>query len=356
MTNPTSTRPTPHHAESSDPASYDGPKAAFIINYVPPGANCLDVAFPDIGGIGVVLSTVIQAFLTTVALIVVIYLDHSVKMKEAREVGCKKLKWWKSSLSAFIYISGDTALIYALALLISAYTNLRFTPDRTASLLHYQDAYFTLCTYMCCAFSSVHLASLLVLRDRIKHHRRTTTFRVLLLSIFGTMLIITVALSWPAFEPFFVLMDRLLVYRMKMPQNLEHFLEYFLPALGMTYIFWISVWQVLGRSVVDSRPRRKWKRVAHFLIFGSWRVVFVLQVCCAMLSICFILAQKFVTAPAPTPADRARGIGEWCSLNNPRDNQWAFSQTLAMILLLVPFYAAAEATCGMSFDVDCLCC
>jgi hypothetical protein len=132
-----------HHATNRNPWAYDGPKSSFIINYVIEGYNCLTFTQSDVAGIGVIISAVIQTLLTTAALIIVVYLDHQMDKNEVLKEN-KRLLWWRNSLRAFIRVSGDAALLTALALLISAFIQLPLTADRNSNLLAFQDAYFTL--------------------------------------------------------------------------------------------------------------------------------------------------------------------------------------------------------------------
>jgi hypothetical protein len=279
-----STIPALYHAENSAPWAFDGPKSSFIINYVTDGYQCINFAMPDIAGIGVVLSTVIQTIITTAALIAVVYLEYQVKKRKDLNNN-RRHSWWRNSLRAFIRVSGDTALITALALLVSAFVNLPLTSDRNSNLLHFQDAYFTLCVYTCCAFSSIHLASLLVLRDRIAKHPKSTYLRMILLSIFGILLTVTISLSRYAFEPFFVEMQRFLVGRLKMSEKFEFVMEYFLPAALITYIFWISIYQIVRREEDQNRKQNLGQRMFRFMIFGHWKVCLVVQVLFAGVSV-----------------------------------------------------------------------
>jgi hypothetical protein len=279
-----STIPALYHAENSAPWAFDGPKSSFIINYVTNGYQCINFAMPDIAGIGVVLSTVIQTLLTTAALLAVVYLEYQTKKQKDLNKN-KRYSWWRKSLRAFIRVSGDTALITALALLVSAFVNLPLTSDRDSNLLQFQDAYFTLCVYTCCAFSSIHLASLLVLRDRVAKHPKSTYIRMTLLSIFGILLTVTISLSRYAFEPFFVEMQRFLVGCLKMSERFEFVMEYFLPAALITYIFWISIYQVVRREEEHKGNRSFCHKLFRFVVFGHWKVCLVVQVLFAGVSV-----------------------------------------------------------------------
>jgi hypothetical protein len=279
-----STIPALYHAENSVPWAYDGPKSSFIINYVTNGYECINFTSPDIAGIGVILSTVIQTFLTTAALIAVVFLENQIAKRKDLDTD-KRTTWWRNSLRAFIRVSGDTALITALALLIAAFVNLPLTSDQNRNLLHFQDAYFTLCVYTCCAFSSIHLASLLILRDRIANHPRTTYLRMTLLSVFGILLMVTISLSRYAFEPFFVIMQRFLVGRLKFSERSEFVLEYFLPAAMITYIFWISIYQIVRRDHKQDESRKLWQRMLHLIVFGHWKICFGAQILFAAVSV-----------------------------------------------------------------------
>jgi hypothetical protein len=311
---------------------YDGPNA-FITNYVGLGADCIDFTNSDIGGIGVVLSAVVQAILSMTALILISCFYGLTKK-------------WHIALQCYVLASADTAVISGAALLLSAYANLPLTSGSQRSPLDFQDAYFTLCTYLCSAFCSCHLASLLVLRDRVKRHPLSTRIRVGLLTVFAVLLTVTIDLSRYAFEPVFVEMERVLVFRMGLPVAFEYdFLEYFLPPLFMAYAFWISVYNLLWRP--DEKVERPlWRKVLRFIVFSSPATVFALQLIFTLGSVTFVLLQKFTKAPPPTADERKHGIGQWCSINNEADNMWGFGQLCAMILLLVPFYAATQASCG----------
>jgi hypothetical protein len=198
---------------------YDGRGiGGVIVNYVKSPDHCIDAANPDIGGIGNVLSAVTQTLLTTTALLIVTCLYD--KLGER----------WSHALTSFIATSGDTAAFVGFSLLISAFVNLPLTSDRNAKLLHFQDAYFSLCVYICAAFSSIHVASLLTLRQRYGRHPKTTALRLTLLLCFASLLTATVVLSRYAYEPCFILMEIILVRRMHMSASFENALEYVLPA------------------------------------------------------------------------------------------------------------------------------
>jgi hypothetical protein len=117
----------------------------------------------------------------------------------------------------------------------------------------------------------------------------------------------------------------------------------------MLYIFWISAWQYIRPdNKRGEKPSQLWKRIFRFILFSNRKVVIGFQIFSALGSVIFIMLQKFTLAPAPTAQDRQQGVGEWCSLNNKRDNEWAFGQACAMLLLLIPIYAGMEAFCGKS--------
>jgi hypothetical protein len=188
----------------------------FIYNYVTNKNDCLDTAQPDLGGIGNVLSAIVQTLLTTIALIVVTCLDKQFSEQ------------WTHALTTFISVSGDTAAFLGISLLLSAYLNV--AADQKSPILHFNDAYLSLVVYICAAFSSVHMASLLVLRRRSKKHRKTTALRLTLLLCYAGLLGVTVVLSRYCYENVYVIMEVILVMRMGMSAEFENVLEYLLPA------------------------------------------------------------------------------------------------------------------------------
>jgi hypothetical protein len=141
------------------------------------------------------------------------------------------------------------------------------------------------CVYNCCAFSSIHLASLLVLRDRIQNHPKTTYLRMVLLSIFGILLTVTISLSRYAFEPCFVLMQRFLVGHLKFSEESEFVLEYFLPAALISYIFWISIYQIVRRDKKPNPSLKRWQKILDFIVFGDWKLCFVVQIIFSVVSV-----------------------------------------------------------------------
>ena len=98
------------------------------------------------------------------------------------------------------------------------------------------------------------------------------------------------------------------------------------------------VWEALG-MLQYSNP------IAVFC--SSPFVVFIIQLCSAIVSITFLLLQKLTNAPEPSMEDKnLRGVAQWCVLNNTTDNAWGFGQSCAMILLLLPIYAAVGEYLG----------
>jgi hypothetical protein len=284
----------------------------------------------------------------------------------------ERLEFWQKISSLSIRVLADTQAFMGLSLITCAYINIPAAADSTG-VLGYQDAHFTLAVYLACLSSSSHVASLLVMRDQIDTHRTTTLIRVVVMSIFALLLTITIDLSSYAFQPFFVGLERLLIWKMHVPETAEWILEYALPPMVMIYIFWISITQLLfSRTYLHHhalhllwRKLRRFtigfaldwlkserrlgierydsivspvKTLIRFCVFSHPMVIFLLQIAFAVISLVFALCQKFTQAPVPTETERAQGI-KWCSLSNYQENGWNYGQSAAIILLLIPLYS-----------------
>lgn len=178
--------------------------------------------------------------------------------------------------------------------------------------------------------------------------KTTTIIRVFVIGIFAVFLTITIDLSRYCFQPGFILMEKVLVHGLGMTQSTENVLEYVVPPIIMFWVFWISIAQLL-KPMRDwilklwpeylrypfSRPlnwlrdkklglkrygqvTRPIKAIAHFSVFAHPLVILLVQVVFAGISVTCALYQKFTSAPEPTALDIVKGVGLWCSLNNPQ--------------------------------------
>jgi hypothetical protein len=248
----------------------------------------------------------------------------------------QRYQTWRKILGLVVRILADTQALVGFTMLINAYINLRQQHDPTASLLDFQDAYMTLSVYLSCLASCSHLASLLVMRDYIDRHRTATTLRIILIVLFGTLLTVTIDLSEYAFQPFFVVMEKVLVNIMGMSRSAEFHLEYAAAPIIMMYIFWISIDQLV--KPLRTRVQSLWPRVRSFTIrwalvwlrddrrlgeaqyaritsplkaLGNFQlfshpiIVFLLQLLFALVCLTFTLLLIFTPAPPRRPEDRA---------------------------------------------------
>ncbi|KUJ15861.1 uncharacterized protein LY89DRAFT_735007 [Mollisia scopiformis] len=326
---------------------YDG-RGAWIYDFVAEGQTCPSNS--DIAGIGVVISSVLCSLYTALASILLAGLDARYGKSTTRYARCRHL------LVTSVTVLADAQAFMGLALLTAAYLNLTQYQNANASVLDFQDAHFTLAGREfddALSPTSSHLASLLVLS--LDRYKMTTLIRVGVIISFAVFLTITIDVSEYAFEPAFIMMERVLIDYLHFSKGSENILEYFAPPMAMAWIFWISVAQLLEpwkdcwlRKPARLRRQRYWqlarlaKAVIRFLVFGHPLAVLLLQVCFAGVSVACALLQKFTPAPSPTTSDIAKGVGQWCSLNNAQDNAWGFGQTSALIVLIIPVYSTVH--------------
>lgn len=286
-----------------------------------------------------------------------------------------RLRLWRDILGLSVRVLEDTQGLMGLTLLICAYINLP-QAVQPKSVIDFQDTHFTLAVYLACLSSSSHLASLIVMRDFIDTHRIQTMIRVFMIMVLAILLTATVDLSALAFVPFFVVMERLLLWDWKMSPQVEFNLEYVVPPMVMVYIFWISISQlVASREAREQRLHKAWRAIRPYTIglaldwpkhrdrlgperynrlttpikvfiklciFSNPLSMFLAQIASAILALVFVLMQKFTPAPIPTEAERASGIIAWCSLNNLSDNVWVYGQSYALFFLLVLLYSTTH--------------
>lgn len=318
----------------------------------------------------VVISASVSAILTTSTLITYLVLSRRKMSITSPSVSSQKFEY---ALRRYIIASSDGQTLSGLCLLISAYLTLIKDADQGTTIDNYQNMYFTLVVYVCCISSSSHLASLLAMKEtrgssevqidqNVAMGMLAFRIRVGLVLIFSALLIITINMNEYAFEPLFVAWEIVVMKLLHIPANVNEVLEYILPILVFVPLCFISCYLLFqDRKVLTAEERKGrlyghrglrkavefskilWIRLTSFpreLVIGT-------QIIFSLISVTFLLLQKFWPAPETTPEERERGIYQWCSLNTPTNNLWGFGQSSVMLLLLIPIYVSLESYYGM---------
>jgi len=250
--------------------------------------------------------------------------------KGLKEDAARRFNFHRKVLEKLIQAFTDQQLVTGISLLLSGYIKYGFYGYGP------RNAHFTLGLFLSCLSSSSHLAGVVTLRRYLNEHPTTARLRVSLIICFALLLAVSMFVTNPLM-PFYI------PVLWEGPVGLP-------PMLCIIYVFWMAVMQCIEdwKKKLKSQIRRVWplswrrklnRKVRAFIWFcliGHPLEVFVIQISFALISLYFVLAQKF----APAWSD------EFCSLNNSDENQWGFGQTLAMFLLLQPLVTALETYFG----------
>jgi hypothetical protein len=342
--------------------------------------------------------------LTDGALIAVVYLNYQIQPCEELPVPVvfhkafaiqstrqERLELWREVLIDYILTAADYMAVQGFALLASAYLN-TFTTAKIQhlSVLNYQDNYFTSLIYICCIASTTHLASLLAIRHHLQDNPTSSKIRLIMFVVFGLCLGITLDLNEYAFQYFYVHAERLLISKLHWSVGFEKWMvEYITPMVFTVWVYGISIYYVLqatfnefAAAALQILRRSSFLRnlKQNILCCGCWRrrhksktksdsvygafvfkwlkitaswiflphpmIIFAVQLVFTVISIVFLLEQKYAKAPEPTAAERAQGVGRFCSLWNTSDNNMSFGQFLPLFLLMLPVYSAIGKYCG----------
>jgi hypothetical protein len=346
----------------------------------------------------VIWSSIAFALLTDVALIAVIVLNSRIRPSAGRPVLVffhesfsddedeqEQMKLWREVLIDFILTAADYMAIQGFALLASAYLNTFTTAKRNhLSALNYQDNYFTCLVYLCIIACTTHLASLLAIRSHLQDNLTSSKIRICIFVVFGLCLGVTLDLNEYAFQYFYVHAERFFISKLHWSAGLEKWaIEYAAPMGFIVWVYWIAIYHVLqatfdqlgakilrilrrsaflrelkqnilccgcwsrrnqARTESDSHKEAvaaRWlKTLARWIFLSHPMVIFVVQLIFTAISIVFLLKQKYAKAPTPSAAERAQGVGQWCSLWNSNDNSMSFGQFLPLFLLMLPVYSS----------------
>ncbi|KAI0508851.1 hypothetical protein F5B22DRAFT_618961 [Xylaria bambusicola] len=328
----------------------------FIINYLYwTNITCSDLADPDQAGLGILVSSIIAALTT-----IILSLSRSQQQPH----------WTDQVILSF----SDQQLITGFALLLSSYVNLyAYKEDFVIEdALDYQDAHFVLVVYLGCLSSSSHLICLLrwaqLCEVEEPGHTKVEEMmqvRKWIILIFALFLTGSAATSYHTFRPIFWLLQGApgpgsddIVYA-------ESWLiaQRVIPAFLILYVFWICYMQVsselkeklekalshVENCLKKTLPTKQTKRVMcliQFCLFSRPKFALGIQTFGVIISILFVLLQKFSQPPEITDYALELGIQEWCGLNNPGDNRWGFGQTVAVAMLVLPFLSLIDAYKG----------
>lgn len=370
--------------------------SAFIpdSNSTCPGPN------PDIAGIGVVISFLVAGTITTVASITAailgsriddddstIFLPGFVHRWLARDMTPTKREWcrfWRDILERFILNMADQQLITGFSLLIIGYIVEPWPLNLKGRLW---SSRFALVVYLSCLSSSSHLACMLMLHKYLREHSGLAMLRVFFIILFALILSVSIGLG----STFLVigyglkLIFSRLIKTYDASLRLAGIFTYTSAPLIALYVYWTAVLQLLPsakdrvknavryihrrfiRCIIPYNALNKLlgprlsrslgasvKIVFWWLLFLNPPIIFTLQVLFAMISIIFVVFQKFL---GPTSKDRCVDCYQYqacVGLNNVDENKWGFGQMLAMFVLALPFLAALETYFGGSPYSACL--
>lgn len=292
----------------------------------------------------VVFSFVITGVLVTLSSVYATVLDAKIKDPKAllpsrvnawlcsgvAKDAARRFRLHRKVLEKLIQAFTDQQLVTGISLLLSGYIKYGFYGYGP------RNAHFTLGLFLSCLSSSSHLAGVITLRRYLNHHPTTARLRVFLIICFALLLAVSMFVTNPLM-PFYI--PLLWAGPVGLP-----------PMLCIIYVFWMAVMQCMDgwRQKLQSQIRRLWplawrrklsrifRAFVWFCLIGHPFEVFIIQILFAVISLYFVLAQKF--APTPDP--------QFCSLNNADENLWGFGQTLPMFLLLQPLVTALETYLG----------
>ncbi|PVH67633.1 hypothetical protein DL98DRAFT_600288 [Cadophora sp. DSE1049] len=356
--------PIPHYTFSGKP---------FIQNYMFGEGNmtCSDFADPDQAGIGVVVSGVIVALATAITSWVAYYLNPKSKPSEPSEPSeqpepseqskLSPKEVWREVAESALFSLADQQLVTGIALLASAYVNIREYTLYKEDKLDFQDAHFTLVIYQSCLSLSSYFACLISLREfqgspaiiprQSQKHPATIYIRLVFITLFALSLTVTVAISDQAFLPIFYVLqgtpgpdDNILFS--KFSRDLRRGLS--AAAVMLTYCFSLihALWPKRIEKLKERIIRRNNRcqsvcKVFVFFLSKEWALL--LYSAYVLLFIVFVNIQKWDKPPEVSEVAQDLGIKQWCGLNNDGENRWVFGQTVAMTMLLLPTLSVLDA-------------
>ncbi|KAL1304000.1 hypothetical protein AAFC00_000442 [Neodothiora populina] len=345
----------------------------------------------DIAGVGVITSFLIAGLMTTLASITAAVLEamisdneggfifmprfvHARLSSEMTQRELARCRFWRNILERLILNLADQQLITGISLLVIGYIVQPWPLSEKGRLW---PARLSLVIYLSCLSSSSHLACMLSLHKYLRRHPVLAKLRMILIIIFALFLSISIGLG----QTYYVLS---IFYSWIFSSHQQgngrdvstsagDIIMYVIPPMVALHVYLIAALQLMPsirdsiknaiRSLYRNRGRRlvptrlldrllgpRWsdrvgqitKRIFWFCLFLNPPVIFAAQIMFAIISVTFILIQKFaVPPPSPPPPDFHADL--FCSgLDNQSENQWGFGQMLAMSVLILPFLAALE--------------
>ncbi|KAF2268838.1 hypothetical protein CC78DRAFT_613074 [Lojkania enalia] len=332
------------------------------------GGDCQNGAEPDIAGIGVVLSFVLASIMTTTASILAMLLDqaHNDKgrlsfrrpIKSFRErfldTEWKKEYAWRPFLDPLIIGLGDQQLITGYAVLISGWA--KVAQQSFAAF----GAHFVLILYICALSSSSHLAALITLRKYFAEYKVIAKIRMTLVVAFALFLLSSMiaTIAMPTSRDY---QNQDAVAQHDRPRRLSFLAPMFFMLLGYSTALVCILYHpngpglaprssdMSGKSMLRLVPGRTSSSfkpcitspgdigqlglMMLYYLFLNPLIAFTVQILLAILSVIFVLSQKFSAPEDPE---------HWCGLQDSEENVWEFGQTLSVIMLLLPAMSACQ--------------
>ncbi|EME43903.1 hypothetical protein DOTSEDRAFT_53167 [Dothistroma septosporum NZE10] len=356
--------------------------------------NCADLFDGDVAGIGVIIAFILSVVITTAASICAAVIDFRVGEKSGLiplssrllladgDRRALRFRMWRKVLDRLILGFADQQIVTGFALLIIAYIKITPRQYRLPSAgmqwLEMATGNFALVVFLCVASSSSHLACLMVLNDYFTKHKSMAYFRVALVACFSILLTVTIAIT-SSFTGYLYMLAYYAVSWIpgestEAQARLVVVVVLGVPLATMFYLFWIctlqllpdvrgwlkewlsvrvyiplyrlsrldQAWRWATKELSPLRRRRlaqALKSTAWTLILGNRSLVYAIQIVMAVLSVTWILLQRF----AGVPKGYERSM-ELCSMSEAAQSHevWSFGQMLPLFLLSLPLLAAWE--------------